>query len=206
MPRLARSVLSLVALASVLTACGLSKSQAMDGIQAGVKEDGTCTLPLEMLSKLKVQHTTKAVCAPKEGGEKQKACIDALVAAGVTKAMPDAYMVAWPDDVSSASLKDIPAYERRARNLVYSTCVELGLLRDGRFVCADAKASEIVRVTPLDDRTTDVRYAREVKLRPSLTAIEAACGQTIHPAAEAEVQFTKVDKGPWTLVTKPPAE
>ena len=117
-----------------------------------MKEEGNCTLPLDMLRSLKVQHATKAVCVPKEGADKAKACVDALVAAGVTKPMPPAYMVAWPDDVEAMSLKDLPAYERHPRSLVYSTCVELGLLRDGRFTCADAKASEILRVAVLDDK------------------------------------------------------
>lgn len=171
-----------------------------------MKEEGNCTLPLDMLRSLKVQHATKAVCVPKEGADKAKACVDALVAAGVTKPMPPAYMVAWPDDVEAMSLKDLPAYERHPRSLVYSTCVELGLLRDGRFTCADAKASEILRVAVLDDKNADVRYAREVTMRPTLPVIEAACGTVVRPATEETVQFTKADKGPWTLAPKPPAE
>lgn len=204
-----KAALALVTTTLLLAACGggPSKSSALETIQGSVKEEGNCTLPLELLSKLKVQHSTKAVCVPKEGAEKAAACIQALVAAGVTKPMPESYMVAWPDDVASASLKDIPAYERRARNLVYSTCAELGLLRDGRFACADAKADKVTSVTVLDDKTADVRYTRQLAMRPSLAAIEAACGTVVRPLPDVAVTFTRLEgKGPWAIAPAPASE
>jgi hypothetical protein len=190
--------------ALVLVACsGPSKSQAMEAIQSGVKEEGSCTLPLDILTKVKVQHATKGICVPKEGAGKAKACIDALVAANITHRMPDAYMVAWPDDVAGASFTDIPAYERRARNLVYSGCVELtGGLRDGRFPCADARAEKVLKVTNLDATHADVHYAREVVLRPTLTTIDAACGAVTRPPGESTVGFVKGPSG-WALAPPP---
>ena len=176
----------------------------MEAIQSGVKEDGTCTLPVEVLTTLKMQHSTKGICVPKEGAEKAKACVAALVAASFTHPMPDAYMVAWPDEVSAASLKDIPAYERRARNLVFSTCVELsGDLREGRFPCAEARAEKILKVTALDPTHADVHYARELVLRPNLSAIDAACGAVTRPPRESTVAFTK-GPGGWTLTSAVP--
>ena len=148
-----------------------------------------------------MQYTTKGICVPKEGSDKARACINALVAAGVTKTMPADYMVTWPDEVSSASLSDIPAYERRARALIYSTCVELsGNLRDGRFQCADVQASKVMKVTATDDTHADVEYERAVALRPMLTAIDAACGTVTRPPGESTVGFVKTDAG-WVLAS-----
>lgn len=193
LPALAFGGLVLALAGAALVACGSgpSKSQALDAVQSGVKEEGSCTLPIQTLAQLKVQHTTKAVCVPKEGADKARACLDALVVAGITHRMPGAYMLGWPDDVSSASLSDIPAYERRARNLVYSSCAELGDLRDGRFTCADVRAEKILKVTATDDTHADVRYAREIKLRPSLAAIDVACGAVSRPPGETTVAMTK---------------
>lgn len=178
----------------------------MEAIQSGVREEGSCTLPLEMLTSFKMQHATKGICVPKEGAEKVKACVDMLVAANVTQRMPDAYMVAWPDDVAGASFKDVPAYDRRARNLVYSTCVALtGDLREGRFACAEAKAEKVLRITTLDPTHADVLYARTLVLRPTLAAIDAACGAVSRPPADATVSLVKGTAG-WTLPsTTPPA-
>lgn len=192
-----------VALALLLSACssGPSKAQALEVIQSAVKEDGSCTLPLDVLAQIKVQHTSKAVCVPKEAAAKGRACIDALVAAGVTKAMPESYMLAWPDEVSGASLSDIPAYERRARNLTYGTCVELvGDLRAGRFTCADVTASKILRVAATDATHADVRYERDIKLKAALPAIDAACGTVTRPPGESHVAFTKTASG-WQLAS-----
>jgi hypothetical protein len=199
---------ALVSIAPVfLVGCskGPSKTQAFEAIQSGVKEDGSCTLPVDILSRVKMQYSTKGICVPKEGAEKAKTCIDALVAAGVTKRMPDAYMLAWPDEVATASLSDIPAYERRARNLVYSECVELaGDLRDGRFGCAAVQAEKVLRVTALDDTHADVAYERKLALKPSLTAIDAACGTVTRPPGEATVAFSKTE-GTWGLASLAPA-
>ena len=94
---------------------------------------------------------------------KAKPCVDALVLAGITHPKPDSYMVAWPDDVSTATLADVPAYERRARNLVFALCVELSVdLREGRFPCADVRAEKILKITTPDPAHADVRYAREI--------------------------------------------
>jgi len=191
----------------LLTGCskGPSKTQAFEAIQSGVKEDGSCTLPVDILSHVKMQYSTKGICVPKEGAEKAKTCIDALVAAGATKRMPDAYMLAWPDEVATASLSDIPAYERRARNLVYSGCVELaGELRDGRFGCAAVQAEKVLRVTALDDTHADVAYERKLTLKPSLTAIDTACGTVTRPPGEATVSFVKTDST-WGLASLAPA-
>ncbi|MBX3190314.1 MAG: hypothetical protein KF819_25165 [Labilithrix sp.] len=188
-----------------IAACsnGPSKAAALDAIQAGIKEDGSCTLPLDILSSLKVQHATKGICVPKEASPKVKACVEALVAANITHRMPDDYMVAWPDDVSASSLSDVPAYERRARNLVFSTCVELaGNLRDGRFNCAEARAEKILRVKTTDETHADVTYAREIGLKPSLPAIDAACGTATRPPGEATVAFVKTESG-WGLPAPP---
>lgn len=177
----------------------------MEAIQSGVKEDGTCTLPVATFTKLKMQHSTKGLCVPKEGADKAKACVEALVAANITRRLPEAYMVAWPDEVSGASLADIPAYERRARNLVYSMCVELsGELRGGRIPCADARAEKILKITALDETHADVQYAREILLRPTLSAIDEACGAVTRPPGDATVGFIKGAAG-WTLVSPAPA-
>jgi hypothetical protein len=186
---------------TLLVACGSgpSKSTALEVINASIKEDGSCTLPVSTLTQLKVQHTTKAMCVPKEGADKARACVDALIAAGATHRMPDAYMLAWPDEVASASLTDLPAYERRARNLVYSTCIEItGDLRNGRFTCADARADKVLKVTEKDKTHADVEYQREITLRPALAAIDAACDVTAHPPADVTVPFVKGESG-WTL-------
>ena len=196
-----RSLLGLLSVPVLLLACGSgpSKTQALEAIQSGVKEEGTCILPVEMLRQLKVQHTTKAMCVLKEGFEKPGACVAALVAAGVTHRMPDAYMLEWPDEFSSASLAEVPAYQRRPRNLAYALCVELvGDLREGRFTCADARADKVLKVTSTDPTHADVRYEREIKLRPMLTAIDAACGAVTRPFGETTVTLEKNASG-WAL-------
>jgi hypothetical protein len=194
-------VAAFAVLAVVLAGCGSgpSKSQALESIQSGVKEDGSCTLPVDILAHVKMQHSSKGICVPKEGAEKARACIDALVAAGITQRMPSAYMLAWPDEVATASLADVPAYERRARNLIYGTCVELhGDLREGRFTCADVHAEKVLKVATTDTTHADVRYEREIKVRPTLSAIDAACGAVTRPPGEATVAFAKGTTG-WTL-------
>lgn len=186
------------------TACGsgLSKSEASELIKRGVTEDGSCTLPVEILGTLKVQHVTKGVCVPKDGADKAKACLAALVTANVTQRMPDAYMLAWPDDVATASFTDVPAYERRARSLVYATCVGLSPgLREGRFACAEARAGKIAKITSRDPTHADVQYERVIALRPELAAIEAACGAVSRPAGNATIALVKGAAG-WMLPPK----
>jgi hypothetical protein len=180
---------------------GPSKSQAFEAIQNGVKEEGSCTLSVDMLKQLKVQHSTKAMCAPKEGADKARACLDALVTAGATHRMPDGYMLGWPDEVATASLSDIPAYERRPRNLVFGTCVELvGDLRDGRFTCADVRAEKVIKITSADPTHASVRYERDIKLRPTLPAVDQACGTVTRPPGESTVAFEKNASG-WVLAS-----
>ncbi len=198
---------AIAVLAIALAGCskGPSKAQAFASVQTGVKEDGSCTLPLEILSHVKMQYATKAICVPKEGADKARLCIDGLVAAGITSRMPESYMLAWPDEVATASLSDIPAYERRARNLVYGSCVELtGNLRDGRFTCAEVHASKVVRVAALDDTHADVQYEREIALKPSLAAIDAACGTVTRPPGESTIGFVKTGST-WGLASLAPA-
>jgi hypothetical protein len=190
-----------VALALLLVACsaGPSKSQAFEAIQAGVKEDGRCTLPVGILTQLKMQHTSKGICVPKEGAAQARKCIDALIAANVTRKMPDAYMLTWPDEVSAASLSDVPAYDRHSRELTYSICVELvDGMREGRFNCAAVNAENVLKVTASDDTHAEVRYERTIMLRPTLAAIDAACGTTTRPPGEATVKFVKGPSG-WVL-------
>ena len=206
MPRPNTAISALSALTLALVGCGggPSKSQAIEAIQTGVKEEGSCTLPVDMLTKLKMQHATKGICVPK-ASDKAKVCVDALVLANVTRPMPDSYMVAWPDDVSAASFSEVPAYDRHPRNLMYSTCVELaGDLREGRFTCAEAKAEKVLKVTSLDPTHADVLYAREIVLRPTLAAIDAACGPVSRPPGNATVSFVKGSAG-WTLASPTPA-
>ena len=159
----------------------------MDAIRSGVKEDGSCTLPLDILSKVKIQHATKGLCVPKEGAGKARACVDALVAANVTQRKPDAYMVGWADDIAAMSLKDLPASSRHARTLDYSLCVELPAdLRVGAREAAD------------------VRYARALEMKPTLPAIEAACGTVSRPPGESKIGFVKAG-GDWVLASLAPA-
>src|SRR5262245_57836031 len=75
---------------SVLIGCSdlPSKNDALDIVRHGVKEEASCTLPIPSLSRFKMQHTTKAICVPREGSpspDPAMTCLDALVAAGVTK-------------------------------------------------------------------------------------------------------------------------
>ena len=196
-----------VSLPVLLVACSSpSKSDALKIVQSGVKEDGSCTLPVSLMAKLKVQHASKGLCVPKEGAADAAACVDALVAAGVTAPKPASYMVAWPDEVTGVSLKDVPAYERRARNLLFQTCVELrGDLRDGRFTCADAAAENVRSVTKGDDAHAEVRYTRALTFRPFVADLEKACPGLVRPPTEASVALEKGESG-WALATAPPTD
>lgn len=192
-----------LAVVALVVGCssGPSKSKALENIQAGVKEDASCTLPLEVLTQLKVQLTSRAMCIPKEGAAKARACASALVAAGLTRAMPESYMLAWPDEVANLSLSAVPAYERRARNLTYTLCVEMSDdLRVGRFPCADVQATKVLRVSESDPTHAEVSYQREVKIKPWLTEVEAACGAITRPPGVGLASFTKSEAG-WSLAT-----
>ncbi len=191
-------------LLALVNGCGFgpSKGQALEAIQREIKEDANCMLPLDVFSRVKVQHTTKAVCVLKAAPAKARACFDALVAAGVTRAMPESYLLAWPDEVAGASLSDLPAYDRRARNVTYSACFELASdLRAGRFSCADVRAAKVVSVSEQGEAKADVRYEREVLMHASLAAIDGACGEVTRPLATAHAEFVKNASG-WVLSAK----
>jgi hypothetical protein len=181
----------------------LSKSDALEVVRRDVQEEASCTLPVGVLSKLKMQYTTKAACSKRDEAnpsakDQPTACLEALVAAGVTQAMPPGYMSDWTDEVATLPFDAVSPYERRARALQFKTCVEMRDLREGRFRCGEAKAEKVVRVTKLGDARASVLYARTVTLDPSLRGIEAACGSVSHPAPEATVTLEKVDKK-WAL-------
>jgi hypothetical protein len=200
----------LVAITAALLACSdaPSKSDALEAIQRDVKEEAGCTLPISLLSRLKMQHSTKAVCVARDGGapnDSAMACLDALVAAGATKRMPGSYMAEWPDEISGAGFDSVSPYERRARELVFRGCVEMvGALRDGQFRCGQARADKIVRITKKDETHALVRYARALTLDPQLAAIDAACGAVSRPAAEETVVFEKTDKH-WAISSESPS-
>ena len=195
----------------LLAACGglPSKGEALEVLQQGQKEDASCGLPIEMISKLKMQHVTKAVCVPMAAlGEApgpmnaEMACLDALVAAGATRRMPQSYMVEWTDETSAAGFDRVPAYERKPRELVFRGCVEMGALREGRFACGEAKADHVVRITKKNEKQALVRYGREITLSPALAQIDAACGSATRPPPESSVTLESVDKK-WTIVPDP---
>jgi hypothetical protein len=192
---------SVVVAAGLLLGCSdlPSKGDALDVVQRDVHEEASCTLPVSLLSKLKMQHTTKAVCVPKaEGRNPPLECMEALEAAGATKRMPASYLNEWPDDVAAAGFDAIPAYERRARALVFKACFELGDLREGRFRCGEAAADHVLRVTKKGEKLADVRYARRLTIDPKLGAIETACGPITRPGPEADAVLEHTDKG-WSV-------
>lgn len=186
-----------------LAACGdlPNKSEALAVVERDVKEEALCTLPIDALAKMKMQHATKGVCVPKEGPgvDGAMACLDALVAAGVTTTMSASYMREWPDEISAAGFDRVSPYERRARELVYKGCVEMRPgLREGQFRCGEARAERIVRIGKAGEGRATVRYARAITIDPKLTAIEAACGTVNRPAPEATVTMDKAEAG-WKL-------
>lgn len=199
LPFLVRVALSATCLA--LTACGggPGKSEALEAIRAGVTEDGSCTLPLEVMKTIKMQYASKGMCAPKEGAASATTCLEALAAAGLTTKLDATYLTAWPDEVAAASLADVPAYERRARSQLFSACWTMSeSLREGRFPCAEVKADKVLRVAKKDETHSEVKYAREATFKPDLAAIEKACGAVSRPPAETSVIFTKGAAG-WKL-------
>lgn len=172
---------------------GPSKGQALETLQRDLKEDGSCTLPIAVIRQLKMQYSSNGACVPNEGAEKSLACVNELVSLGITHTKSPAYMVDWED---GATLEGV--YERHARNLVYKTCVDMDGLREGRFPCAEARADKIVRVKAVDDTHAEVRYARDLAFRPSLAAIEKACGEITRPTEETTANFVKGDSG-WKI-------
>lgn len=177
-----------------------SKKDAFEVLTHEVKEEALCTLPVGLLSRLKMQYTTKAVCVPREGPSSDPAmsCVDALVAAGVTKPMPASYMNEWPDDIALV----VSVYERRARHLLFKSCVEMvGDLRSGGFRCGEARADHIIQISKKADKQALVRYARVITLDPGLAAIDAACGVASRPPPEETVTLEKSESR-WIVVAE----
>jgi hypothetical protein len=213
-PARSRSIVVLsIFCATALVSAGCSdlpsKSDALAGVKQSVKEDATCTLPIDLLSRLKTQHTSKGVCVPREGGPPMDAamkCLDALVAIGATKPMPGGYMAEWPDEIGSAGFDSVSPYERRARSLLFKGCVAMTPgIREGQFRCGEAVAEKVVRITKSDDEHALVRYARAIKLDPKLAEIDAACGAVTRPAPEASVTFAKGPDKKWALAMDEPS-
>lgn len=187
---------------AVLTACGSgpSKREAMEAVGRETTTDAICTLPIDILSQLRMQHTTKGMCVAKDEPTtpKVKKCLDALVEAHVTQLKPAAYMREWPDDVASRSLSDVPAYERKARDLVYATCWELAdsRLRQGQFVCAKSTNDKIIDMTKIDEAHVDVKVSQKNTPSDDLAAIDAACGGTVtRPPADITIRLEKTSAG-----------
>lgn len=194
----------MTSLAVAATGCSdlPSKSDALDIVERSVQEEATCTLPIAMLSRLKMQHATKGICVSREGGvpmDEAWTCLEALAASGATKRMPDAYMTEWPDEVSGASFDTVSPYERRARSLLFKGCVEMTPgLREGQFRCGEARAEKVVRVTKQDESHAVVRYSRAIKLDPKLAAIDAACGAVTRPAPEGSLTIARTPDKKWS--------
>jgi hypothetical protein len=194
----------------VLVACSdvPNKEDALAMVQRDVKEEATCTLPITIMPLFKMQHTTKAVCVPREqdpAGKKTfddvMTCLNALVSAGVTKTMPGDYMTEWPDEVSTMTFDSVPAGERRARNSLFKGCVAMGEgLRNGQFRCGQAKAEHVIRVTKSDDTHAQIRYARTVTLDAWLETIDKACGVVTRPGPEATANIQKAADKTWSIV------
>ena len=211
-----RAVLLSTATLVALVAAGCSdlpsKSDALAIVKQSVKEEATCTLPIAMLARFKMQHSSKAVCVPREGGapmDEAWACVEALVAEGATRPMPGGYMAEWPDELSGTSFDAVSPYERRARDLVFKGCVEMVPgLREGQFRCGQARAEKVVRLTKQDDGRATVRYARAITFDPKLAAIDAACGAVTRPPPEGTVTIAMTADKKWGLAPEsdaPPA-
>ncbi len=196
-----KRVLAGACVCALLAACGTSpsKSQALEIIQRDLKDDASCTLPLDVIQQLKQQYSSKGTCVPNEASQKTRDCIDSLVANSITQTKSQAYMVDYEDSASMANV-----YDRHARNIIFRTCVEMGDLREGRFPCAQSKPERVVRVKPSPDNAkAEVFYERELSFRPSLATIEKACPGVTKPPAEASVSFVKAE-GKWAI--EPPSQ
>lgn len=205
-----KRILCVLSLGLVLVACSdaPNKTDALAMVQRDVKEETACTLPINILPLFKMQHSSKAVCVPREQDPSGKktfddamACLNALVAAGVTKPMPPDYMAEWPDEVTGTGFDTVSPYERRARNSLYKGCVAMGEgLRNGQFRCAQAKAEHVIRVTKTDDTHAQVRYARALAFDPALASIDKACGAVTRPGPEATATLEKSADKKWNLL------
>jgi hypothetical protein len=177
----------------LLPACdGPSKDAALEAIRAGVTEDGSCTLPLDVMKQLKMQYSSRGICVPKEGAARAGGCMEALAAAGLTTKLETKYMLAWPDEVAAASLTDVPAYDRRARSQLFDACYAMSdALREGRFACAEVKAEKALRIGKKGPDRFDVKYARALAYVPAIAAIDKACGEVSRPPAESRVELKR---------------
>jgi hypothetical protein len=172
----------------------------MGAVGRDATTDGLCTLPIDILMQLRMQHTTKGMCAPKDdpATPKVKKCFEALVAAHITQLKPAAYMREWPDDVAARSLSDVPAYERKSRDLVYSLCWELSepRLRQGQFVCAKSTNDQIIDMTKIDEAHVDVKVSQKIVPSDDLAAIDAACGGNVtKPPVDLTIRIEKTSAG-----------
>lgn len=201
-------VVCAAALVSTALACGSgpSKSEALEAVRDGTKTNGTCTLPIEVLSSLKVQYTTMGLCLPKENtGPRTAACLGALANAGIVKAAPESYMREWPDEVAARSLTELPAYERRARSLVFSACwiYPEAQLRQGQFWCAKLTPDKVTELTKVDDAHVDAKYTQTVETLDAIPRIEEACGGLTRPPSSASARLEKADRG-WRVAPPGP--
>lgn len=207
-----KRAISFVAVGLVLVACSdvPNKEDALAMVQRDVKEDVTCTLPINLMPLFKMQHVTKAVCVPREqdpAGKKTfddvMTCLNALVSAGYTKSMPADYMAEWPDEVSTVKFDAVPAGERRARNSLFKGCVAMGDgLRNGQFACGQGKADHVIRVQKTDDTHAQIRYARTLTLDEKLAAVDKACGAVTRPGPEATANIQKSADKQWSIVAE----
>jgi hypothetical protein len=177
------------------TACSDKKKAALEAIKRDVKEEGLCTLPVDVLGGLKQQPVTKSVCM-KKGNARGAACFAALVANGLADAMPSSYMGAWPDEVAGASLSDVPAYERRARSELFESCLAMKEgLREGKFPCARVEADRVVEVEKIEKGKMRATYERAVTYQRDLAPLDAACGPIVRVPAQMTVTLTKGEDG-----------
>lgn len=183
---------------AALASCGMSKKEVLEAIRRDVKDEGLCTLPVEVISALKQQYATKAVCAAKTSKQAAE-CLAALASMGVTSAMPASYMLEWPDDLAGKSLAEVPAYERKARSELFSTCVELkDRLREGKIACATVEPSKVNDIQKVDATHKRVSYSRTVTYTRDLGALDRACGKLVRVPEEASVTLVKGEAG-WSV-------
>lgn len=200
-----KAVVALVTGVLVLSACsggGPSKTEALDAVTRDAKTDAFCTLPIDVLSTLKMQYATKGTCVPKDLAmtARAKGCMEALAAANVTHPMPASYMREWPDELAAKSLSDVPAYDRKARDLVFAGCWSLDdRLREGQFACAKATPASIAAITKVDDAHADVKVAQKIEPAPGLSEIDRACGGVTKPPSDVTVRLEKLSTG-WSVV------
>lgn len=198
-----RIALALVlSLAAAACGSGPSKKEALEAVSRNASSDALCTLPIDILSSLKMQYVTKGTCVAKESATtaRVKGCMDALSAANVVSPMPPSYMREWPDDVAGASLSDVPAYERKARELIFAGCWSIDdRMREGKFVCAKSSPDKVLEITKLDDTHVDAKVAQTITPGPSLSEIDRACGGITKPPSDVTVRLEKLSTG-WSAV------